>query len=205
MPLREQLGHERDRRLTDLRNLDPQLTLSRLNVPGPEPVTHPRVIVTQPALALWPALIPSTTQPAIELLLDRPLNDQPRPEPGKLGQHLLRIIDHAPRQQLVDARLYLRRRRYGTSHGVGLLHRLAGLEGTYAVALTAPGTHLQHFWDATVSLEMLVAPVEQVWDDPDFGSRREPHRAWLLHASSVHDGLVAASSGLLRPGMVVRP
>jgi hypothetical protein len=58
----------------------------------------------------------------------------------------------------------------------------------------------------SVSLvEMLVAPVEQVCDDPDFGSRREPHRAWLLHASSVHDGLVAASSRLLRPGMVVRP
>ena len=30
------------------------------------------------------------------------------------------------------------RRRYGTSHGVGLLHRLAGLEGTYAVASTVP-------------------------------------------------------------------
>ena len=35
------------------------------------------------------------------------------------------------------------------SHGVGLLHRLAGLEGTYAVALTAPGAYLQQFWDAT--------------------------------------------------------
>ena len=32
---------------------------------------------------------------------------------------------------------------------VGLLHRLAGLEGTYAVALTAPGTYLQQFWDAS--------------------------------------------------------
>ena len=56
-----------------------------------------------------------------------------------------------------------------------------------------------------VTPEMLVARVEQVWDDPDSVSRREPHRAWLLHASSVHDGLVAASSGPLWPGMVVRP
>jgi hypothetical protein len=40
-------------------------------------------------------------------------------------------------------------RRYGASHGVGLLHRLAGLEGTYAVALTAPVTHLQQSLDAT--------------------------------------------------------
>src|SRR6059058_4903694 len=50
---------------------------------------------------------------------------------------------------LVDARLYLRRRRYGASHGVGLLHRLAGLEGTYAVALTAPRAYLQQSLDAT--------------------------------------------------------
>ncbi len=43
-------------------------------------------------------------------------------------------------------------RRYGASHGVGLLHRLPGLEGTYAVALTAPGAHLQQLWDATFGL-----------------------------------------------------
>src|SRR5581483_7288588 len=41
-------------------------------------------------------------------------------------------------KQPVDISLYLRRQRYGASHGVGLLHRLAGLEGTYAVSLTAP-------------------------------------------------------------------
>src|SRR5437588_1679714 len=52
-------------------------------------------------------------------------------------------------QKLVDLRLYLRRRRYGASHGVGLLHRLPGLEGTYAVALTAPHAYLQQFWDTT--------------------------------------------------------
>ena len=78
-----------------------------------------------------------------------PAGCQPRAKPRELGQHLLRIIDQPPGQQLVDARLYLRRWRYRASHGVGLLHRLAGLEGTYAVALTAPGTYLQQFWDAT--------------------------------------------------------
>ena len=42
-------------------------------------------------------------------------------------------------EQLVDLLLDLRRRRYGTSHGVGPPSIvLAGLEGTYAVALTAP-------------------------------------------------------------------
>src|SRR5437868_2447436 len=40
-------------------------------------------------------------------------------------------------------------RRYRATHGVGLLHRLPGLEGTYAVALTAPRAYLQQFWDAT--------------------------------------------------------
>jgi hypothetical protein len=101
VPLRKQLRHERRGRLTGLRNLDPQLTLGRLHVSGAKPVA-------QAALALWPALIPSPTQPRVELLLDRPLNDQPGAEPGELGQHLLQIIDHALPQQLVDARLYLR-------------------------------------------------------------------------------------------------
>ena len=60
------------------------------------------------ALALWPALITGATQPAVELLLDRPLDDQPGAEPGELGQHPLRVIDHPLPKQLVDARLYLR-------------------------------------------------------------------------------------------------
>jgi hypothetical protein len=86
-----------------------------------------------------PALVARATQPRVELLLHSPLDDQPRAHPGQLREQLLRIVDEPAPKQLVDARLYLRRRRYGTSHGVGLLHRLAGLEGTYAVALTAPG------------------------------------------------------------------
>jgi len=142
MPIREQLRDERHRRLTGLRDLDPQLTLGRLQVPRTKPIA-------QAALPLRQALIASAPQPGVELVLDRPLDDQPSAEPGELGQHLLRILNTAPRQQLVNARLYLRRWRYGASHGVGLLHRLAGLEGTYAVALTAPDRHLQQFWDAT--------------------------------------------------------
>src|SRR5450755_447778 len=61
------------------------------------------------------------------------------------------LIDHPPRQQLVDLGLYLRRRRYGASHGVGLLHRLSGLEGTYAVATTAPEAYLQQLLGATAT------------------------------------------------------
>src|SRR5437763_1586264 len=107
-------------------------------MPRAEPVAQPRVVVAQPALALRPALVASSTEPLIELVLDRPLDDQPGAKPTEFAQHLLRVIDHSPRQQLVDLSLYLRRRRYGASHGVGLLHRLPGHEGTYAVALTAP-------------------------------------------------------------------
>ena len=50
-------------------------------------------------------------------------------------------------KQPVDLLLDLRRRRYGTSHGVGPPSIVfAGLEGTYAVVSTALG-HLQRFWE----------------------------------------------------------
>ena len=55
-----------------------------------------------------------------------------RPPPGPAEQPAVN------RQHVLDPSFDLRRRRYGTSHGVGRLPRLAGLEGTYAVALTAP-------------------------------------------------------------------
>ena len=67
---------------------------------------------------------------------------------GELRQRLARVLAHPHAKQPVDLLLDLRRRRYGTSHGVGLLHRLAGLEGTYAVALTAL-SDLQQLGDAT--------------------------------------------------------
>src|SRR5579871_485255 len=107
-------------------------------MPGPEPVPQSRVVVLQAALLLRATLIASSAEPGVELLLDRSLDDQPGTEPGEVPKHLLRVIDHALPKQPVDLSLYLRRWRYGASHGVGLLHRLAGLEGTYAVSLTAP-------------------------------------------------------------------
>ena len=96
------------------------------------------------------------------------------PQPGELGQHLLRVIDHPLRQQLVDARLYLRRRRYGASHGVGLLHRLPGLEGTYAVALTAPDSSYSSCWTQPRQNETPASTNQR--------SHRPPRRAapWLL-------------------------
>ena len=51
----------------------------------------------------------------------------------------LTLLANSHGEKLVDLVFYLRRRRYVTSHGVGLLLRLAGLEGTYAVTLTALG------------------------------------------------------------------
>src|SRR5947209_4543153 len=122
MPLREQPGHERHGGMAGLRDLDLKLTLPGLQMPGTKPVAQPRLIVLQAALALRPALITSTTEPVIELLLDRPLNDQPGTQPGEVTKRLLRITDHALSEQPVDLSLYLRRRRYGASHGVGLLH-----------------------------------------------------------------------------------
>jgi hypothetical protein len=50
MPIREQLGDERHRRLAELRDLDPQLALPGLDVPEPEPAA-------QTALWLRPALV----------------------------------------------------------------------------------------------------------------------------------------------------
>jgi hypothetical protein len=117
--------------LADLRDLDRELALSGLQPPRPIPVAQPR-------RRLRAALIARAAQPRLELLLDRALDDQPRPQLGQLSQRLTRILTHADREQLVDLSFDLRRRRYGTSHGVGLLHCLGGREGTYAVALTAP-------------------------------------------------------------------
>ena len=71
VPLREQLRHERHDRSARLRDLDPQLPLPGLHMPRPEPVSQPRVVVAQAALALRPALIPRAAQPA----------DRTRPRP----------------------------------------------------------------------------------------------------------------------------
>jgi hypothetical protein len=54
------------------------------------------------ALGLRPALIASATQPRIELLLNRPLDDQPRAQPRQLRQRLARVLTNPDGQQLVD-------------------------------------------------------------------------------------------------------
>jgi hypothetical protein len=79
--------------------------------------------------------------PRVELVLDRTLDNQPGPQPP--AQTATRAGSRHPHgEQLVGPLLDLRRRRYGTSHGVGPpSSSLTGLEGTYAVALTAPAIY----------------------------------------------------------------
>src|SRR4051812_46672886 len=137
---RKQRRDERLGRLADLRNLQLELALGGLQPPRPIPISQAR-------RRLRPTLIARAAQPRIELLLDRTVDDQACPELREFGQRLARTLAHADGQQPVDLGLDLRRRRYGTSHGVGLLHCLGGREGTYAVASTAPAD-LQHLWDA---------------------------------------------------------
>src|SRR5918996_1944937 len=87
-----------------------------------------------------PALIARAAKPGVELVLHSPLDDQPGPEPRQLRQRLARVLADPHGKQPIDLLLDPRRRRYGTSHGVGPPSIvLSGLEGTYAVALTAPG------------------------------------------------------------------
>jgi hypothetical protein len=45
---------------------------------------------------------PERTEPVIELVLDRPLNDQTGAEPGEVPEHLLWVIDDALPEQPVD-------------------------------------------------------------------------------------------------------
>jgi hypothetical protein len=117
----EQLGGKRRRRLPDLRDLDLELVLAGLHLASAKPVPQPLPVVAQPALVLRPALIPRPTQPGVELVPHSPLNDQPGAQLGQLRQRLPRILTHPNSQQPVDPLLNLRRRRYGTSHGVGPL------------------------------------------------------------------------------------
>jgi hypothetical protein len=81
MPLRERLGDERHRGVAGLGDLDLKLTLPGLQMPGPESVTQPCPIVLLATLTLGSTLVASATEPAIELVLDRSLNDQPGTEP----------------------------------------------------------------------------------------------------------------------------
>jgi hypothetical protein len=125
-----------------LRDLQRELALRGLQPAGPEAIAQPR-------RRLRPTLVARPSQPRVELILHGTLDDQAGTEPRELRERLSRVLTDSDREQRVDLLLDLRRRRYGTSHGVGLLHRLAGLEGTYAVALTAL-SYLQQLGDAAL-------------------------------------------------------
>src|SRR4029453_3743571 len=116
-----------------------KLPLASLHPARAKPVAQPALVVAQPALIVRPALVTSPAQPGIELVPNPPVDDQPGAKLGELRQRLPRVLADPHGQQLVDLRLDLRRRRYGTSHGVGPPSIVfAGRAGTYAVALTAP-------------------------------------------------------------------
>jgi hypothetical protein len=95
--------------------------LRGLQPAGAKAVAQPSPVVAQPSLMVRPALIASPAQPGVELVLHGALDDQPRPEPRQLRQRLAGVLTDPHGQQPVDLLLDLRRRRYGASHGVGLL------------------------------------------------------------------------------------
>src|SRR3954470_13587406 len=76
-PARKQRRDERLGRLADLRDLQRQFALGGLQPPRPIPVAQPR-------RRFGATLIARAAQPRLELLLDRALDDQPRPELGQL-------------------------------------------------------------------------------------------------------------------------
>jgi hypothetical protein len=116
---RKQLRHERLGGLPDLRDLHLELALQRLHPARAKAVAQPAAEVAQPALIVRPALIARPAKPGVELVLDGPLDDQPRPQLRELRERLARILADPHGEQLVDLLLDLRRRRYGASHGVG--------------------------------------------------------------------------------------
>jgi len=118
--VREQLGDERLGGLAHLRNLDRKLPLRGLHPPRAIAAPQPAPIVAKAALIVGPALIARAAEPGVELVLDRALDDQPRPQLRQLRQRLARVRTDPNGQQLVDLVLDLRRRRYGSPHGVGL-------------------------------------------------------------------------------------
>src|SRR4051794_17598476 len=118
--MRKQRRDKRLGGLANLRDLDLQLALRGLHPPGAIAVPKSRVEIAQPALVVRPALIARPAQPGVELVLDRALDDQSGTELRQLRQRLARVLTHPNGQQLVDLVLDLRRRRYGSPHGVGL-------------------------------------------------------------------------------------
>jgi hypothetical protein len=91
---RKQLRDERLGGLPDLRDLHLKLPLERLHPAGTKPVAQPRLVVAQPALIFGSALIASSTKPGVELVLDRALNEQPRPQLRQLRERLAGVLTH---------------------------------------------------------------------------------------------------------------
>ena len=95
-----------------------------------------------------------------------------------------------PTEQLVDLSLYLRRRRYGASHGVGLLHRLPGLEGTYAVATDSTRTRIYSSSETRPALtpgsdfspKPRLGACTLAVSDSDRSLRRSRSRCWVHEA-----------------------
>jgi hypothetical protein len=81
-------------------------------------------VAQQSPLILRSALIARPAQPRVELVLDSSLDDQPGTKLGERRQRLPRVLTNSHGKQLIDLLFDLRRRRYGTSRGVGLLLRL---------------------------------------------------------------------------------
>jgi hypothetical protein len=117
--LEKQLRGERLRRFADLRDLDRQLALRGLDRARTKPVAQPALVIAQSALILGPTFVASPTEPGVELVLNHALDDQPDPKLRELRQRLAPVIADPHGQQPLDLRLNPRRRRYGTSHGVG--------------------------------------------------------------------------------------
>jgi hypothetical protein len=82
--VRKQRRHERLGSLADLRDLNRELPFCGLHSARAIAISEPRLVVAKPALIFRPALIASTTQPGLELVLHSPLNDQPGTELGEL-------------------------------------------------------------------------------------------------------------------------
>jgi hypothetical protein len=67
-----------------LRDLDLKLPFGRLHPARAKAVAHPARVIAQPALILGPTFIARPTEPGVELVLNRALDDQPRAKLGEL-------------------------------------------------------------------------------------------------------------------------
>ena len=80
---------------------------------------------------------------------------------------LARVLIHSHGKQLIDLLFDLRRRRYGTSHGVGLLQLSLQDLREPTPSPRRLRRYLQHFWDAT-----------DVWVALAMCEKRQCRRAW---------------------------